>query len=287
MPSASPTSTLTNTINGGATGRPLSENKPTGITKNAPIIAGVVAGIVGVAFIIFLAICIYHRRKRRAASQAQPTGMIQQQVNLPQNPYTYFGPPVTQYPSVAQYPSITQYPSVTQPSVAQYPSLAVPQIQTPEPQMYAPVPYSTNQFMPVPSSAYTHLSAIPTHAPHTQSYQSGQTLLLDGTPSPDLSPHTSRFSQGTLSGSGGLPAASGLSHSGSSEDRQRVASPSLPPGALPPHPNLGLTEQAWASQTPGNPLVRPFVGSPRSETASTLPPYGPSEGKSHSPGPKK
>ncbi|CAE6497466.1 unnamed protein product [Rhizoctonia solani] len=268
MPSASPTSTsATITITG--TGRPFSgSNQSTGVSK-APIIAGVVAGIVGIAFIIFLAICIYHRRRRRAAAQAQPT-MTQQQVNLPQNPHTYFGPlPVSQYPSVTQYPSA-----------------AVPQIQTPEPQIYAPVPYSTNQFMPIPSSAYTHLSAVPTHAPHMQGYQSGQTLLLDGTPSPDQSPYaTSRFSQGTFTGSGGTSGLS--SYTGTTEGQQRMASPSLPPGALPPHSNLGLTEQAWASQNTGNPLVRPFVGSPRSETASTLPPYGPADGKSHTPGPEK
>ncbi|CUA67739.1 hypothetical protein RSOLAG22IIIB_03166 [Rhizoctonia solani] len=263
MPSATPT--MTGQGGTGSTGRPHNGNDgSTGVTKNAPIIAGIVAGIVAVAFFIFVLICLHHRRKRRALSQ--PTNMIQQQVNLAHNPYTHFVPPVVQYPSTI-----------------------IPQIQTPEPRIYAPsAQYATNMFMPMPDDAYIqHLANLPTHVPRPHSYHTGQTPLLDGTPSVDQS----RFSQGTFPGSGGLLTASRMSsETGTTDDKQRTAStpPSLPPGALAPLSTLGPSEQQWVPQTPGTPPIRPsLVGSPRSETLTTLPPYGPAEGKPQSPAPEK
>ncbi|CAE6527078.1 unnamed protein product [Rhizoctonia solani] len=264
MPSATPTSFLASTTTNpgsiASTGLPQSDSdEPTGIKKNVPIIAGVVTGAVAIAFIIFLLFCIHRRRKRRIASQAQSASMIQQHVNLPQNPPTYFGPPVTQYPS-----------------------LAVPQIQTPEPHMYAPAPYAVNHghFAPTPpSDAYNpYFANMPTHTPRPRSYHTGHTPLLDGSPS-NQSPHTLHFSQGTPSGSGDAPTTTSRPSTGTGTP------PGLPHGALAPLSNLGQSGPQWVLQAPGTPPVRSLFGSPRSETLTltTLPPYGPAGEKPQSP----
>ncbi|CAE7058193.1 unnamed protein product [Rhizoctonia solani] len=298
MPSATPTSflaSLTSDRGTASTGGPQRDNDPAGISKNAPIVAGVVAGIVAIAFMIFMIICIQHRRKRRLAAQSPPSaGMVQQQVNLSHNPYSPHNPNNPHNPHNPHSPYHPHNPQTyfTHPST-QYPSTSIPQIQTPGPSLYAPspLPYAPNQFMPmVPNDACTHQFAdTTTHVPRSQSYQTGQTPLFNGDQPPSQYP-TSRYSQGTFPSSGNALSVSRMSsETGTSDEKKRV-SPSLPPGALAPLSNLGQPEQPWMPQTPGTPpdgTARALLGSPRSEALTMLPPYGPAEGKPHSPAPTR
>ncbi|CAE6422247.1 unnamed protein product [Rhizoctonia solani] len=248
MPTAAITSTSSKTDQGAisSTGTPLGGNNSTGGTGNLPVILGIIVGVVAIASLISIYLCIRHRRQSRTASRTQRPANVMQQVI----PYTYHGPPAPQYPSIT-----------------------VPQIQTPGPH----APYSENQTTTrPPNDAYTQkFTGVTTHVPRPQSYQIGQSILIDNNTSPDISPYTSRFSQGTFPGSGNILTASRLS-SDTGDEKRHTTSPPLPPGALPPFPpSPGSLAPKWIPQTPGTPgdNVRPFIGSPRSETSTTLPPY--------------
>ncbi|CAE6522367.1 unnamed protein product [Rhizoctonia solani] len=260
MPTATKVSTITDYGMIPSGNPPGSNNKSTGGTNTVPIVAGIVAVVAAISFIILILSCIYRRRRGRVASQPQPpAGIMQQQVNLPQYPHTHYTTPILQYSSIT-----------------------APQIQTLDPHMYAPAPYPGNHFTPMPpDGAYTQdFANLTTHIPRPRSYQTGQSVLLDGKSSPDQSPYTFRYSQGSFPGSGnsagGVRLSPDTAITGAQFDNNgRTMSPSLPPGALPsPSSALGPSEQ-WVPQppgTPGNSSIYPPLGSPRSESA-TVPPY--------------
>ncbi|KAH7343318.1 hypothetical protein B0J17DRAFT_764526 [Rhizoctonia solani] len=220
-----------------STRNPQSGNdKSTGGTDNLPIILGIVAGIVAVACLISIYLCISHRKKVRNSSGSQRSTNAMQQVI----PYTYHGPPATQYPSIT-----------------------TTRVQSQDPH----TPYSGSQFTTTPpTDAYTqHVSGVTTHIPRPQSYQTGQSILIDNR-------HVSRFRKHT--------------HNKSAIFRHRIAVgrketycvahfTSWRATTVPPSP--GPLVQSWVPQTPGTPgdNIRPFIGSPRSETSTTLPPYEP------------
>ncbi|KDN38161.1 hypothetical protein RSAG8_09664, partial [Rhizoctonia solani AG-8 WAC10335] len=210
-----------------------SDNESTATTSaKTPIIVGVVAGVVAVLFVLSILYRIYRRQRRRDTSR--PVDEIQQY----------------------QYDALSNILHARRGLLSyQYPAAVVPEIQTPEPRLYDaryPTPRHESD------DAYinqANFSNITTCVPQPQSFQIGQAILLSHNPSPGQSPHTTRFSPSTGMASpslGGLAgrqplntATSGMQYE---DEKQRVAPPGLPPGAMP-----GPHEQPWVPKTPGSP----------------------------------
>ncbi|CAE6527628.1 unnamed protein product [Rhizoctonia solani] len=241
-----------------ATGSHINSGSNTKSVK-APIIASVVGGVALVLCVLLILYCIYRRQRRRRAN-SRPMGEIQQyQYGAPSN-------------------NLQAHQGVAQP---QYPSAVVPEIQTSEPHLYGATYSVPRRSAEGAYMSETNFSNITTHGPRPQSYQTGQTILLGDSSSSGQSPYATRFSQSTEAASPSLGgtvarqspdnATSGVPYG---DRKQRVASPGLPPGAMPSSP--GLYEQ-WIPRTPGSPgssNLQSFPGlPPRSHTNTALPPY--------------
>ncbi|CAE6528004.1 unnamed protein product [Rhizoctonia solani] len=247
------------------TDRPHISNGSKATSAKVPIIVSVVAGVT-VIFVLSILYCIYRRQRRRATSR--PVGKIQQ--------YQYDTSPNDPH----AYRDTLSY---------QYPSTAVPEIQTPEPHLYAAKYHIPRHLFEDAYINQTNLSNA-TSVSRPQSFKPRQTILSGHNSSPDQSPYTTRFSQNTGLAStslGGVVARQSLDAATTEmrheDKKQRVSSPGLPPGAMPPA-SPGPHEQSWDLKAPGTPgssnvhSVPRRSPPPRSGASTALPPYESTEG---------
>lgn len=184
--------------------------------------------------------------------------------------------------------------------IVQYPSAAVPEIHGEDPYMQMPV-YPTEPSRPLTGprrlsddsyARQTYCNDVTTHAPRPHSHHTGQIILLDSNPSSSQhssSPFTNRLSRST-----GMSALTNPnSEMGSppirltsdllrfDDTKERVVSPGLPPGAMPPSPAPGVGIAPFKppphpepTSSPGG-STYPWLSSPppRSHTGTALPPY--------------
>ena len=111
-----------------------------------PIIVGIVASVVAVLFVLSMLYCIYRRQRRRATYTSPPVGEIQQ----------YHDDAPSNNPQARWDALLYRYPSVT-----------VPEIQSPEPSLYA-VRYPISRHSS--EDAYmnhANFNNITTHGPQT------------------------------------------------------------------------------------------------------------------------
>ncbi|KAG8712191.1 hypothetical protein FRC08_014922 [Ceratobasidium sp. 394] len=271
MPSSSAISPSTATSQASSTtsagtGGQQSSNSTTGSGSSiGGIVGGVVSGVVAIAALA-LFLCWFLRRRRRRERDAMAANRQRGEGPKPETGYAN-----------------PNMPGYSIPYNTQYPYAAVPQIQEHDPRDNAnvvqpfmmPAAGATRQSYDSYSHPPVKHSAITVHAPAARplSDQSVQSITYYGAQSSDqYSPASNRFSQTT-----GTTAPILMSNDtrNSTENRsaglpwnpdrkERVASPQLPPGAMPPSSPTGSSIHPW-SKTMSPP--------PRSLTGTALPPY--------------
>ncbi|KAG8725582.1 hypothetical protein FRC09_008439 [Ceratobasidium sp. 395] len=267
LPASTTSSQASATTSVGNGGQQSGDTKTSGASSNAGIIGGVVAGVVVLAALAFF-LCWFLRRRRRRAREAE--------ANRPGGEG-----PKPQMGQTNPNPN-PNMPGYNIPYNAQYPYTTLPQIQEHDPRDDANIiqPYvmpmagATHQSYDSYSQSPAHHGGITVHAPAARplSNQSIQSITYYGTQSSDRqSPSSNRFSQNTATTA---PLVSNDARS-STENRsaglpwnpdrkERVASPPLPLGAMPPGSPSGSSMHPW-SQSMSPP--------PRSLTGTALPPY--------------